>query len=149
MEIELAHIADSPTLNTFRVAFHDSDQRYLLPYPCVTGLMFTNSSGSTLAEWKTGCLVSEPLDDFVLNPGARIAFDLYANINPDADDHRWGINLPVGKYNVHYSYCVERDTDWYDFLARRSRFAALTPIWRGSVQSDTIPFSVMQANEPK
>lgn len=55
------------------------------------------------------------------------------------------IDLPTGKYNVHFVYRVDRDAEWYDFLAKRSRFAALIPIWRGEVQSNTIRFAVMDA----
>jgi len=145
LEISLEHIADSPTPETFRVAFHSATERCLLPYPNVTGLTFTNASGIKAAEWRTRVFISEPLDDFVLNPGARIAFDLYANINGGCNEHRWMIDLPAGKYDVHFVYCVDRDTEWYDFLAKRSRFAALTPIWRGSIQSNTIPFTVIAA----
>jgi hypothetical protein len=142
LQISLEHVDDSPIANTFRVAFHSARDRCLLPYPSVTGLTFTNASGNKSAEWRTRILVSEPLDDFVLDPGARIAFDLYAKINVDSKEHRWVIDLPAGTYYVHFVYNVDRDTDWYDFLAKRSRFAALTPIWRGSVQSNTISFTV-------
>jgi hypothetical protein len=45
-------------------------------------------------------------------------------------------------YDVHFGYRVDRETDWYDLLAKRSRFASLTPIWRGSVESNTIRFIV-------
>jgi hypothetical protein len=145
LEVSLEHIADSPTPNTFRVAFHSAAERCLLPYPCVTGLTFADASGNKIGEWGTRVFVSEPLDDFVLNPHDRISFDLYANINADSHDHRWVIDLPAGTYNVHFVYHVDRETDWYDFLAKRSRFAALTPIWRGSVRSNTIRFIVIDA----
>lgn len=146
MKIELQHIAASPIPNTFRVAFHSADERCLLPYPSVTGLTFTNTSGNGVAEWKTRFIVSEPLDDFVLVPGARIAFDLHANINVEGTEYRWFIDIPAGTYAVHFVYQVDRQTDWYDFLAKRSRFAAMTAIWRGSVKSNAIPFSVLPAN---
>jgi hypothetical protein len=146
MEIELKHIIDSPIPYTFRIAFHSTDKRCLLPYPCVTGLTFADASGNNVAEWGTRYLVSKPLDDFVLNPRARIAFDLYANINADSEEDRWVIDLPTGTYDVYYSYHVDREADWYDFLAKRSRFAGTTPIWRGSVRSNTIQFRVTQAN---
>ncbi|TWU43625.1 hypothetical protein Poly51_62800 [Rubripirellula tenax] len=145
MEISLEHIAVSRTPETFRVAFHSATERCLLPYPKVTGLTFTNASGNKTAAWRTRVFAAEPLDDFVLNPGARIAFDLYANVNGRCDEHRWMIDLPAGTYNVHFAYSVDRDTEWYDFLAKRSRFAALTPIWRGSIESNTIPFTVTAA----
>ncbi len=145
MEISLEHIDDSPTSNMFRVAFHSAAERCLLPYPNVTGLTFTNALGNKTAEWRTRFLVSEPLDDFVLNPRSRISFDLYAGINADSEDHRWVIDLPAGTYDVHFAYRVDRDTDWYDFLAKRSRFAAMTPIWRGSIQSNTIRFTLIDA----
>ena len=149
MEIEIEHIADSPTPHTFRVAFRSADERCLLTYPCVTGLTFKDFSGNNVGQWRTRFLASEPLDDFVLNPGARIAFDLYANINAGTDCHRWGIDLPTGEYDVHYSYHIDRDAEWYDYLAKRSRFTAMTPIWRGSVQSNTIPFRITQTRDAK
>ena len=142
MQIFLEHIGDSATLETFWVAFHTATERCLLPYPKVTGLTFTIASGNKAAEWRTRVIGSEPLDDFVLNPGARIAFDLHASINGGCNDHRWMIDLPAGTFDVHFMYRVDRDTEWYDFLAKRSRFAALTPIWRGEVQSNTIQFTV-------
>jgi hypothetical protein len=150
MEIELEHIDDSAIPNTFRVAFHSADKRCLLPYPCVTGLKFTDSSGSNAAQWETRYLVSEPLNDFVLIRGARFAFDLYAHINADCSIQLlWVFDLPSGRYLVHYLYRVDRDTDWYDFLAKRSRFAAITPLWRGSIQSNTIQFLVAPTNDAK
>ncbi|PQO40345.1 hypothetical protein C5Y96_01890 [Blastopirellula marina] len=142
MEISLSHVSDSPITETFRVAFHSSTERCLLPYPNITGLTFTDAHGKIVAQWRTRFLITVPLDDFVLDPDARIAFDLYANINGSYDQARWMIDLPTGTYNVHFAYRVDRDTKWYDFLAKRSRFAALTPIWRGEVQSNTIPFTV-------
>ena len=142
MEISLEHIADSSTPNTFRVAFHSATERCLVQYPSVTGLTFVDASGNKTGQWLTRVLVSEPLDDFVLNPRDRISFDLYANINADSQDHRWFIDLPAGMYDVHFVYRVDRETEWYDFLAKRSRFASLTPIWRGSVESNTIRFAV-------
>lgn len=142
LKLSLEYIANSPIPNTFRLAFHSAAERCLLPYPCVTGITFTDDAGNRAAEWKTRFLVSEPQDDFVLPPRARIAFDLYANINEDVGQHRWCIDLPAGNFHVDYFYHVERETDWYDFLAKRSRFAAITPIWRGSIQSNTICFNV-------
>jgi hypothetical protein len=97
------------------------------------------------AEWRTRVFVSQPLDDFVLDPGARIAFDLHANINGGYNEHQWMIDLPAGEYDIHFLYRVDRDTEWHDFLAKRSRFAALTPIWHGTVQSNTIQFTVIDA----
>lgn len=142
MEISLSHIADSQITETFRVAFHSATKRCLLPYPKVTGLTLANAYGNKAAEWCTRVLISEPLDDFVLDPDARIAFDLYANINGSYDQDRWIINLPTGTCNVHFAYSVDGDMEWYDFLAKRSRFAAATPVWRGELQSNTIQITV-------
>ena len=83
-----------------------------------TGLTFTDGTGHQVAEWKTRLLVSEPQDDFVLAPRARIAFDMDASINGNSSENRWVIELPVGVYQVHYAYHVDRETDWYDFLAK-------------------------------
>jgi hypothetical protein len=94
-------------------------------------------------------MVSGPLDDFVLNPNARIAFDLVANINETNPTQRWSIELPQGTYHVHYAYHVDRDTEWYDFLAKRSRFTAITPIWRGTVRSNTIRFDAQHPGNAK
>lgn len=142
MEISLDYTADSPNPHTFRVAFHSVAGRCLLPYPSVTGLTFADDSGKKVAEWRTRVLASVPCDDFVLRPGDRISFDLHADINADSEDHRWVIDLPAGTYNVHFAYRVDGETDWYDFLAKRSRFAAMTPVWRGSVQSNAVRFTV-------
>lgn len=144
MKIFLEHISDSPTPHTFRVTFHSATQRCLLPYPSVIGLTFADDHGKQAANWVTSILTIEPLDDFVLNPGTRIAFDLIAGINAAREKHRWRIDLASGTYDVHFTYEVDRDRDWYDFLAKRSRFAAITPIWRGSIRSNAIPFRVAE-----
>ncbi len=61
----------------------------------------------------TRVLISTPLDDFVLTPKSRIAFDLLANINPvPTAESLWNIILPNGEYSVKYLYHVDRDTDW-------------------------------------
>jgi hypothetical protein len=143
MEITLSHIPDAPIAHTFRVAFHSSSQRCLLPYPEVTGLEFCEVGGKPIAEWCTSRLEQKPLDDFVLNPRARIAFDLYANINHcDGESSKWFIELPRGRYLVRYVYHVEKDADWYDFLQKRSRFVDMTPIWKGAVRSNSIDFEM-------
>jgi hypothetical protein len=141
-EITLDYIRDSPRAHTFRVAFHSANRRCLLVYPEVTGVTFYKSN-NIVAEWETQTLGSTPLDDFVLNPGARIAFDLYANINVKISELEWTINLPAGQFDVQFVYKVDRNTDWYDYLAKRSRFAAVTPVWRGVVTSNRIPFTVV------
>lgn len=143
MKIFLEHISDSQIPHTFRVAFHSSSQRYLLPYTEVTGLNFSDAHGKQVAEWGARTLMTKPLDDFVLTPRARIAFDLYANINNSGSDiERWNIELQPGRYQVHYLYKVSRDTEWYDFLQKRSRFVEITPIWQGTVRSNTIEFEL-------
>ena len=143
MEISLEHIADAQNFNTFRVAFHSAAKRCLLMYPHVTGLIFTDKFGNQTAEWQTRFLISKPVDDFVLNPGDRISFNLHAHINADSQEHHWVIDLPAGEYVVHFHYHIDRETDWYDVLQKRSRFVDMTPIWRGSVQSNTIPLTVI------
>lgn len=143
MQISLEHIDDAPTPSTFRVAFHSAADRWLLPYPCVTGLTFTDTVGNPAPEWVTRELRTEPLDDFVLTPGARIAFDLHANINGIRRVDRWSIELMSGEYLVHFGYRVDRDTEWYDYLAKRSRFAAMTRVWRGEVRSNVVRYAVV------
>lgn len=142
LRISLEHIGNSETLETFRVAFYAATERCLLPYPNVTGLTFTNAAGHEASKWRTRVIPSEPLDDFVLSPGARIAFDLHADIHGGCSEHRWALDLSAGKYHVRFVYHVDRDNEWHDFLAKRSRFAAFTPIWRGKVVSNTIEFTV-------
>ena len=91
--------------------------------------------------------ISAPRDYFVLTPESRIAFDLYASINPSPKtESLWNIDLPNGDYWVKYVYHVDRDTDWYDFLAKRSRFAGITPIWRGTLESNTIPITITNSD---
>jgi len=93
-------------------------------------------------------LISSPLDDFVLNPDGRIAFDLSARINVEPESNlkrRWSIQLPVGEaLHVCYIFEVAPDRDWYDFLAKRSRFVAITKQWRGMVQSSTVPLTISE-----
>lgn len=145
MEILLERVIDTPLPNTFRVSFQNSTERFLLPYPEVTGLIFCDSEGKQVAEWRTRSLCIAPQDDFVLKPGVRIAFDIHANINADSECMSWVIEIPPGKYSVHYRFQVARDTDWYDFLQKRSRFVDITPIWQGEMRSNSIDFEVSKS----
>ncbi|TWT81671.1 hypothetical protein CA13_31240 [Planctomycetes bacterium CA13] len=140
--IELEHVTEGPDFHTFRVAFSNADSRILLPYPQVTGIRLVDSSDAIIDEWRSRYLVSEPLDDFVLSPGARIAFDLRGYVNGASDtDRRWTINMPVGDCRARFHYYVDDKRDWYDFLAKRSRFAAMTSPWNGTIESDAIEFA--------
>ena len=139
--IELEHVTEGPDFHTFRVAFSGADLRILLPYPLVTGIRLVDASDAIIDEWRSRYLVSEPLDDFVLAPGARIAFDLRGYVSCASDtERRWTINMPVGDCRARFHYHVDDKRDWYDFLAKRSRFAAMTPPWNGTIESDAIKF---------
>jgi len=147
-EINLEHVDGDDRCHIFRLAFQSSTDRLLLPYPQVTGLQFTKSTGDKIAEWTTYSLVSSPLDEFVLTQGARIAFDLKAHINikPDLDlECRWAIQLPLGPTNAQYVFDVDPDIERYDFLKKRSRFAAITKPWGGSLKSNVVQFTVAVA----
>lgn len=127
----------------FRLAFASSRERLILPYPGVTGLEFINDFGEKIAEWKTRVLAITPLDEFVLRPGDRIAFDLEVPTKTEPNqEHDWIVQLPVGQFYVQYVYEVEADTQRYDFLAKRSRFAAITKQWGGLVKSPLIEFNI-------
>ncbi len=141
IELELIDALSRPAI--FRVAFLGATDRFLLQYPQCRGLRFYTANGDIAAEWGTRVLISTPLDDFVLTPKSRIAFDLLANINPvPTTESLWNIILPNGEYSVKYVYHVDRDTDWYDFLAKRSRFAGITPIWRGTRESNAVTITI-------
>jgi hypothetical protein len=145
IDLELIDTISRPAV--FRVAYYGVDARHLLQYPRVCGLRFFDLSGNLAAEWGTRFLVSAPLDDFVLAPKSRIAFDLYASINPEPSaEALWNILLPNGDYSVKFEYHVDRDTDWYDFLAKRSRFAGITPIWRGTQISNSVSITITDGN---
>ena len=145
MQIELELIDESSRPAIFRVAFFGANDRLLLQYPHCRGLRFYNANGDFAAEWGTSVLLSVPLDDFVITPNSRIAFDLLATINPQSTtESLWNIFLPNGEYSVKYEHHVDRDTDWYDFLAKRSRFAGKTPIWRGTRESNAVTFTISQ-----
>lgn len=147
MQIELELIDASSRPAIFRVAFLGADDRLLLQYPQCRGLRFYTANGDIAAEWGTSVLISTPLDDFVLTPKSRIAFDLRAFINPvSTSESLWNIILPNGEYSVKYVYQVDRDTDWYDFLAKRSRFAGITPIWRGTKESNAVTITIANSN---
>ena len=140
--IQLEHVNEGADFHTFRVAFFGADSRILLPYPQVTGIRLVDSSDANIDEWRSRDLVSEPLDVFVLAPGARIAFDLRGYVNCDSDaNRRWAINMPIGPCHARFRYHVDGKRDWYDFLAKRSRFAALTPPWNGTIESNAIDFA--------
>src|SRR6185295_15614675 len=89
-QLVLEYISGDARCLIFRLAFESCTDRLLLPYPEVTGLKFTTPAGKKLADWGTRFLVSEPMDEFVLNRDSRIAFDLKAHINTPSDrEHRW------------------------------------------------------------
>ena len=140
--IELEHVNEGSNFHTFRVAFAGAESRILLPYPQITGVRLLGDSDAQAAEWHTRFLVSKPLDDFVLMPRARIAFDLHGFVNCDPDrDRPWAIAMPVGLCRVRFRYHVDDKREWYDFLAKRSRFAGITPPWNGTIESNTIEFT--------
>jgi len=139
--IALEHVSANSTYHTFRVAFHSATSRMLLPYPQVTGIRILDESGIKVGEWRTRVIGSVPVDDFVLAPKARIAFDLMAFVNCEPTPvRRWSIELPIGKHFAKFVYQISRECDWYDYLAKRSRFAHMTPPWNGTVESNTIEF---------
>ena len=138
-KLTFEHVSANDQRHTFRIAFSNCESRILLPYPNVTGIRFFDPTGNELTVWRTGRLVSEPLDDFVLTPNARISFDLIAYVNAPPDiNPRWKATLPLGKLIAQYKYHVDDERGWYDFLAKRSRFAAITPPWNGTAKSNRI-----------
>ena len=148
MKIELEQIGTSNNPFCFRLAFHSSVDRCLLQYPNPYGLQFLDKMNERAAQWCTPLFGQFPLDDFVLNPRQRIMFDLLVKVNDEAGDNQgWKIQLDPGKYMVTYQYHVDRETDWYDFLAKRSRFAGITPIWRGTENSNSIEIEVASPNK--
>ncbi len=143
MKIDLEQIGSSTSPYCFRVGFHSSDDRYLLQYPNPTDLEFATEDGIQASHFCTPIMGSFPIDDFVLNRNQRIMFDFDVNVNgmsPEAG--AWRIDLPPARYWLTFVYQIDRETEWYDFLAKRSRFAAMTPIWRGAMRSNTIPVDV-------
>lgn len=143
MKIDLEVVDPDARPAVFRVAYSGAESRHLLQYPRVCGLRFFDANDNLAAEWGCRFLLSAPLDDFVLAPRSRIAFDLYASINPEPSTETiWNIYLANGDYSVRFEYTVDRETDWYDFLAKRSRFAGITPIWRGSLMSNAVRISI-------
>lgn len=142
MQISLELIRNVQKTPIFRIAFHGTKERFLLPYPHVNGLTFVNSCTRQTFSWLTRILAIIPLDDFVLRPFDRISFDLSSSINVAPETSLWWIELPPGEYDVCFLYHVDRDTKWYDFLRKRSRFADVTPIWRGRMQSNVVRYVV-------
>lgn len=43
-------------------------------------------------------------------------------------------------------YHVDRNTDWYDFLAKRSQFGEIIPIWRGTRESNAVTISIANSS---
>lgn len=145
--ITLEVVSADPSAIRFRVAFDSSVDRWLLPYPKVTGLRFTSANGDTL-DWTTRYLLSAPRDEFVLNPDDRIAFDLVVYIGAEPNPaQRWAIKLLPGGYDVKYVYSVEPSDQRYDYLGKGSRFADITPPWVGEVAS-TVQHVVVSHGRP-
>ncbi len=143
--VTLDFIGPEPKGLRFRVAFDASPARWLLPYPDITGLRFIPVCGGEVPEWTTRYLVTEPRDEFVLNPDDRIAFDLLARVNASAENNRWTIRLPPAEYEVRYVFKVDSGAARYDYLGKGSRFADLTPPWVGAVESNAVRVSLRAA----
>jgi hypothetical protein len=141
VELQTVTSADG---HTFRIAFKSSNDRYLLPYPKVTGLQFGSTAGAEKYQWRTrSILAGVPLDEFILKPTDSISFELRAYINIECTSERlWTIQLPPGAYDVEYIYAVDATTRRYDYLNRGSRFAEITKPWSGEVRSNIIQFTV-------
>jgi hypothetical protein len=140
--ITLEFIGPEPKGLRFRVAFDASLARWLLPYPQITGLRFIPVRGGAPPEWTIRYLVTEPRDEFVLNPDDRIAFDLLAWINAFDENDRWTIRLPPAEYEVYYVFEVTPGGARYDYLGKGSRFADMTPPWVGAVESNAVKVSL-------
>ena len=105
-------------------------------------MRFIPVRGGKVPEWTTRYLVTEPRDDFVLNPDDRIAFDLLAHVNGSAENDRWIIRLPPAEYEVRYVFEVDSGAARYDYLGKGSGFADLTPPWVGAVESNAVRVSL-------
>ncbi|MCA8994982.1 MAG: hypothetical protein KDA88_23600 [Planctomycetaceae bacterium] len=138
VEIELENLGQQGHALTFRVAFHSASQRWLLRYPVVTDLKIEDTKTGEQHPRKGRRIVSEPRDDFVLIPGARISFDLKIYSDDAGEEQQWMTYLPAGSYTVRIVYSVDDNCEWHDYLQKRSRFVEMTPIWRGLVESNPI-----------
>lgn len=141
--VTLDFVGAEPIGLRFRIAFHSSQGRWLLPYPAVTGLRFIPPHGGTAPVSAKGYLVSGPRDEFVLNPDDRIAFDLVARTNVSSEGLHWFFQLQPGDYDVRYVYEVGPNQTRYDYLGKGSRFADMTPPWVGAVESNTVQVTVL------
>lgn len=141
LKLDLELVSSGSGNPVFRLAFHSSRERLLLPYPEVTGLQFMDESGTQAGQWGSRYLTIEPLDEFVLRSGDRIAFDLTVPFDGQpTSERKWMLSLVSGRFHVRYVYEVEPDRRRYDFLAKRSRFAAITQFWGGRVESTVVDF---------
>ncbi|MEQ9070441.1 MAG: hypothetical protein RLO18_27150, partial [Gimesia chilikensis] len=141
MKLDLELVSTDAGNPVFRLSFHSCHERLLLPYPEVTGLQFLDESGEEAGQWGSRNLTIEPLDEFVLRPGDRIAFDLTVPFDGQPKSERkWVLSLASGCFHVRYVYEVEADRRRYDFLAKQSRFAGITQFWGGRVESTVVNF---------
>jgi hypothetical protein len=142
-QLVLEHIGGDEHSQVFRLAFQGGKDRLLLPYPEVTGLEFAKPTGEKLAEWRTRLLVSgEPLDEFVLRPDSRIAFDLKAGINIEPDtERRWTVTLPPGRISAQYLLDAKPGMERWEQRVRGSRMAASAKPWRGMLRSNVVEFT--------
>jgi hypothetical protein len=145
--VTLNYIGPEPKGLRFRVAFDSSPTRWLLPYPNVTGLRLIPIRGDGAPEWMTRYLITEPQDEFVLNPADRIAFDLLVRANSSTEHALWTIHLSPAEYAVRYICSVDPGSARYDYLGRGSRFADLTPPWSGVVESNEVRVQVLPRTE--
>jgi hypothetical protein len=139
--LSLEFIGPDDNCQVFRVAFHSSDDRYLLPYPEVTGLRFKPLSGCDAREFGCRFMIKKPRDEFVLNQFDRIAFDLRAFINlAPGIKQQWTIDLTAGAYLVDYCYSIGPKQARYDYLNKGSWFADSTKPWNGEIVSNAVQF---------
>ena len=146
--ITLDFIGSEPQGLRFRLAFHSSSGRWLLPYPEITGLRFVPVCGGGESEWSTRYLVSEPRDEFVLKRDDRIAFDLVASVNASDESKRWNIQLAAFEYEVRHVFKVDAAAARYDYLGKGSRYAAITPPWVAVIESNAVLVAVPSQSPP-
>jgi hypothetical protein len=149
--VTLEHVKGSDDDHVFRVAFHASTDRFLLPYPHVTGLKLSTLDGRYIGTWRTDLFVTQPPgdqnDEFVLNPKSRIAFDLRAYFNCEPSPERpWTLKLPAGRLRARFIFDLDLDLERYDFLVKRSSLSPITIPWGGTVESNPVEFELFEGD---
>jgi hypothetical protein len=159
IELRLECSSQNEVMIRFRLSItnHEPD-RILIPIPEVTGLQFTDATG-THAEWYTNRFVSALWSGVLLESEESKAstftvlprwIERYPD-DYDINSYRWVVGITTSRYDVRYTMAV--DVDYFDpdshyglpQIARKARERSARA-WTGEAESNVVSIDY---NEPE